>query len=104
MRPARWCLNVWALAAALLGMPAGSLAGDATVRPGAQAACAAFDLHLPMEIEAAADGDAMQPKRLLAAVEAVLDARRACRRGDISEALRTYQAVDLASATTRWLR
>jgi hypothetical protein len=102
MRPVRWVLVPSILAVALLGAPAIGLATDPARRPSAQAACAAFDLHLLMEVEEAAE--AMEPQSLLAAVEAILAARRACRRGDLSEALRTYQADDLASTTTRWLR
>ena len=104
MRPAHWRPNIPALAIALLGMPAVGLASGPVARPTAQAACAAFDLHLVMELEEAAAGAAVEPEGLLAVVEAMLSARRACRQGDVSEALRTYRAVDLASARTRWLR
>lgn len=104
MRFVRWGLDA-TLIIALLGAPAICLAVDPAGRPSAQAACAAFDLHLLTQVEEAGTGEAvLQPERLLSAVEAIVAARRACRHGDISEALRTYQAVDLVSTTTRWLQ
>ncbi len=64
-------------------------------RPTGAAACAAFDLHVVLEIEAAGTWQTMHPADLLTAVENVMAARRACTDGHFVQAARIYEGLDL---------
>ena len=66
--------------------------------------CAALDLHLLEQIEDAPELTTVSAERLLATVEAMMAARRACLNGASSAALRIYEEVDLSHLQVRWLR
>jgi hypothetical protein len=73
-------------------------------RPPPEAACAAFDLHLLRQVEAAGEWRTVEPERLLSVVEAMAGARRLCREGRIAEASRLYEALALDPALVGLLR
>lgn len=66
--------------------------------------CAAYDLHLVWQVEEWAEVQPAETDRVLAGVDALLTARRACRAGAFAEAIRIYERVDLDPIQARWLR
>jgi hypothetical protein len=67
-------------------------------------ACAAFDRHLLWQVEDAAAHQMIEPTELLAAIETIMAARRACRSGSVSEAIRIYEELEVGSSQVRWFR
>ncbi len=79
-----------------------SLAASARSHP--VLACAAFDRHLLWQVEDAAAHQMIEPTELLAAIETIMAARRACRSGSVSEAIRIYEELEVGSSPVRWFR
>lgn len=71
---------------------------------GSLATCAALDLHLVWQIEEAGTRHTVEPQRLLATVEGMMEARRACREGRVTTAIRTYEKLDLGPMQVGWLQ
>jgi hypothetical protein len=81
-----------------------SVAVPALAADRALLACAALDLRLVSQIEEAPSWHTVDLDRLLAAVEGMLEARRACRSGASARAIQIYDDVDLAPLQVRWLQ
>lgn len=76
----------------LLSMAAtGSFASD--LRP--EAACPVYDLHLATLVEDHGTVEDTDPEVLRAATLQMIDARRACRDGDVKRALQIYDSINL---------
>jgi hypothetical protein len=72
--------------------------------PSSALACAAFDRHLLWQVEDAAAHQMIEPSESLAAIETIMAARRACRSGSVSEAIRIYEELEIGSSPVRWFR
>jgi hypothetical protein len=78
-------------------------------RPRLEAACPAYDLHITTLIEDHGIAGTTEPEVLGDTALRLVDARVACRNGDVERALRIYESVDLGSVRTSsfyrvWMR
>ena len=79
-------------------------ASFAVERPGAQAACAAYDAHVQTLLEDFARDEA-DGTEVFASVMALIHARSLCRDGKVSEAIALYTSLEESlPRTVTWLR
>lgn len=86
--------NAWMVGLALiLSMVATGIC--ANERPPPEAACPVYDLHITTLIEDHGNVGDTDPEVLRAAALRMLDARLACREGDVTRALQIYDSIEL---------